>query len=139
LIEQKLKVTFAKLMAAILPTMVLPTDLDPNLISHDPQVVQAYRKDPLVHDKASLAMASSTIRSVEWTREHAAEFPSPLLLVHGTADQITYPSGSQAFAAQAPRNCTLRLWDGLYHETHNEPEKDQVIAENIGWMDANLG
>jgi alpha-beta hydrolase superfamily lysophospholipase len=139
LIEQKLKITFAKLMASILPTMLLPTGLDVNLLSHDPQVVQAYLNDPLVHDKASLAMASSTIRAVEWTRAHAMEFPSPLLLVHGTADRLTYPSGSQEFAAQVPSNCTLRLWEGLYHETHNEPQKDQVIAENIQWMEKQLG
>lgn len=139
LIEQKSKVIFAKLMAAILPTMTLPTDLDANLISHDPQVILAYRNDPLVHGKASLAMASSTIKAIEWTREHAAEFPVPLLLIHGTADQITFPSGSQEFAAQASNKCTLRLYDGLYHETHNEPEKEQVLADIIRWLDGQLG
>jgi alpha-beta hydrolase superfamily lysophospholipase len=138
LVEQKLKVTFAKTMAAILPKMTLPTNLDADLLSHDPQVSQAYRNDPLVHDRASLAMASSTIRAIEWTKEHAGEFPTPLLLIHGTDDQIAYPSGSQEFAARVSDNCTLRLWKGLYHETQNEPEKDQVIAEIIQWMDRQL-
>jgi alpha-beta hydrolase superfamily lysophospholipase len=101
--------------------------------------VQAYQADPLVHDKASLAMASSTIRAVKWTLEHAEEFPSPLLLVHGTADQLTYPTGSKEFASRVPGNCTLRLWEGLYHETHNEPQKDQVLAENIQWMEKQMG
>lgn len=138
LVEQKLKIAFAKSMAAILPSMTLATGLNANLLSHDPEVVQAYRNDPLVHGRASLAMASSTIRAIEWTMEHAANFTTPLLLVHGTADQITYPSGSEEFAARASGNCTLRLWGGLYHETHNEPEKDQVLAEIIQWMDHQL-
>lgn len=138
LVEQKLKVTFAKLMASILPKLALPTGLDADLISHDPQVIQAYQSDPLVHDRASLAMASSTIRAIQWTMEHAGEFPAPLLLSHGTADQIAYPSGSQEFATRVSGNCTLRLWEGMYHETHNEPEKDRVIAETIRWMEEQL-
>ena len=138
LIEQKLKVAFAKRMSAVLPTMTLPTGLDVGLLSHDPQVSQAYRDDPLVHEKASLAMASSMIQTIEWTMEHASEFKPPLLLIHGTADKLTYPSGSQEFAARVSGSCTLRLWGDLYHETHNEPEKEQVIAEIIQWMDSQL-
>lgn len=138
LVEQKLKVIFAKALAAILPAMTLPTGLEIELLSHDPQVVQVYKNDPLVHDKASLAMASSTIQAIEWTMKHAAEFEPPLLLVHGTEDKLTYPSGSQEFAARVGGRCTLRLWEGLYHETHNEPEKDLVIAEIIQWMDEQL-
>jgi alpha-beta hydrolase superfamily lysophospholipase len=138
LVEQKLKVAFAKALASILPVMTLPTGLDAELLSRDPQVVQAYKNDPLVHDRASLAMASSTIQAIEWTTEHAAEFEPPLLLVHGTEDKLTYPSGSQEFAGRVGARCTLRLWEGLYHETHNEPEKDQVIAEIVQWMDEKL-
>jgi alpha-beta hydrolase superfamily lysophospholipase len=138
IMEQKLKLAFAKTMASVLPTMTLPTGLNADLLSHDPQVVQAYRDDPLVHDRASLAMASSTIRAIEWTMENASAFEPPLLLVHGAADQLTYPSGSQEFATRTSGTCTLRLWGDLYHELHNEPEKEQVIAEIIQWMDNQL-
>jgi alpha-beta hydrolase superfamily lysophospholipase len=138
LIEQKLKVSFAHAMASVLPTMTLPTGLNPNLLSHDPQVAQDYRNDPLVHGVASLAMASSTIRATRWTMEHADELSYPLLLMHGTADQLTFPSGSQEFARRVSEGCTLRLWDGLYHEIHNEREKDLVIAEMVQWMDHQL-
>ena len=138
LIEQKLKVAFANAMATVLPTMALPTGLNPELLSHDPQVVQDYLNDPLVHYKATLAMARSTIRAIQWTMENAIGMKQPLLLMHGTADRLTYPSGSQEFARRVPGSCTLRLWDGLYHEIHNEPEKDQVITEMIRWMDSKL-
>lgn len=138
LMEQKLKVAFANTMAAILPTMTLATGLNPENLSREPRVVQDYRNDPLVHDKASLAMASSTIRAAQWTMEHAPEFKVPLLLMHGTADQLTYPSGSQEFSRRVSGSCTLRLWDGLYHEIHNEPEKEQVISEIVRWMDNQL-
>jgi alpha-beta hydrolase superfamily lysophospholipase len=139
LVMQKFKVTFAKTFAKLYPTMTMPTGLNPILLSHEPQVVNAYRNDPWVHDRASLAMASSSIQAVEWTIRHAAEFADPLLMMHGTADQLTYPTGSQEFAEQVQGACTLRLWDGLYHEIHNEPEKDQVIGEIVQWLDQQLG
>lgn len=138
ILEQKLKVAIANAMAALLPTMTMTTGLNPNHLSHDPRVVQDYQNDPLVHNKASLAMASSTVRSIQWTMEHAMEIEQPVLLIHGTADKITYPTGSQEFARRVPGSCTLRLWDGLYHEVHNEPEKERVIAEMIQWMDSQL-
>ncbi len=60
------------------------------------------------------------------------KFVVPLLRVHGTADQLTYSSCNQEFAGLVWGDCTLKLWDGLYHETHNEPEKDQVLEYMIG-------
>lgn len=56
-----------------------------------------------------------------------------LLLVHGTADRLTSPKGTQFFAHRAP-NCTLKLWDGLYHEAHNEPERDEILAFPVNWL-----
>jgi len=55
--------------------------------------------------------------------------------MHGTADRLTSHKASQEFASQAP-NCTLKLWEGLYHETHNEPEKEEVIGFMIEWLQA---
>jgi alpha-beta hydrolase superfamily lysophospholipase len=70
--------------------------------------------------------------------EHASDFALPLLLVHGSADRLTSPIGSQEFAARAGELCTLKIWEGYYHETHNEPEKDQVLAYNLAWIDAQI-
>jgi alpha-beta hydrolase superfamily lysophospholipase len=74
------------------------------------------------------------LQSGERVLAHAAEFPLPLLLVHGTADRITSAQASQEFAAKVHGDCTLKLWEGFYHETHNEPEKAQVMAVMIDWL-----
>ena len=70
--------------------------------------------------------------------QHASEFPLPLLLMHGTADAIAFPSGSKEFAAALGGKAKLVLWDNLYHETHNEPEKAEVFKTAIQWMDEHL-
>lgn len=69
---------------------------------------------------------------------HATEISASLLIMHGTGDRITSPRGSQEFAALVPGKSTLKLWDGLYHEVHNEPEQDEVLAFMIDWIDAQL-
>ena len=54
-----------------------------------------------------------------------------------TADRITSYEASQEFAGKAP-NCTLKLWDGLYHETHNEPEKGEVLGILVDWVSRHI-
>lgn len=136
--QQKVKVTLARVLGTVFPAGTLPSGLDPATISRDPQVVAAYRADPLVHDSVSFGMGKYILDAIRWAFEHAAEFPLPLLLVHGTADALAFPRGSEEFAALVPKDCTLKLWPGLYHETHNEPEKAQVLEYTLEWLDARL-
>lgn len=135
--ENHVLVAMDRLLASVFATMTIPTGLDPHLISRDPDVVMAYESDPLVHGLATLSMAKQSFAAIDYALAHAAEFPLPLLLVHGTADALVFARGSEEFAAQAPK-ATLRLWEGLYHEVHNEPEKEAVLAEIVGWMDQQL-
>lgn len=136
--EQKLKVILAKIGGLLAPTLSIATGLDANTISRDSRVIDKYNKDPLVHGKMSLGMGRSMLQATEWVFKHAAEFPSPLLIMHGSADALTYPRGSQEFASLVSKNCTLKLWEGLAHETHNEPEKAQVLAYVLTWLELKL-
>jgi alpha-beta hydrolase superfamily lysophospholipase len=58
--------------------------------------------------------------------------------VHGTADGIAYAKGSEQFASKVTSEHELKLYDGLYHETHNEPEKATVLADIVAWLDAHV-
>ena len=115
----------------------MPNGLELAAISRDPAVVEAYQKDPLVHDRLSARLGMELLETGEWAIAHAGEFPVPLLLMHGTADRLTSYEASREFAGKAP-NCTLKLWDGLYHETHNEPAKDAVIAYLVAWVNGRV-
>lgn len=137
--EQKAKVVLVRLLGSVWPTLVIPSGLDPTGLSRDPEVIHAYRTDPLVHDRCSAGWGRIMLSVQEWDREHAAEFPPiPLLLMHGTRDELAYPEGSRKFASQVPGGCTLKLWEGLYHETHNEPEQEQVFQFLVEWLDEQL-
>ena len=136
--DQPLKIAMAKAWGSIIPTVSMASGLDVNAISRDEIVVQAYNNDALVHDRVSLGFGKTMIGVVAWTLAHASEFPLPLLLLHGKADAIAFPSGSIEFAAALKEKCTLVLWDDAYHELHNEPEKDKVFKTMTLWMDARL-
>jgi alpha-beta hydrolase superfamily lysophospholipase len=136
---QKAKVLLVRLLAPLLPNLALPSGLDDTLISRDPAVVAAYRADPLTHDRASLGFGRDAIVAADAALAHAGEFPVPLLLLHGGADRLTYPSGSRAFAAAlGAEQCTLIVYDGFYHEVHNEPEQARVSADVAAWLSQHL-
>ena len=136
--KQPAKIFLAKVLGSMMPNTALPSGLDANGISRDPAVVQAYNRDPLVHDKITLGFGKIMLGVTKWTLEHAGEFPLPLLLLHGKEDPIAYPAGSIEFAAPLKEKCTLVLWNGAYHELHNEPEKTEAIKTMTLWMDARL-
>ncbi len=136
--KQPAKIMAAKVLGALIPSVSLDSGLDENAISRDEKVVKAYNNDPLVHGKVSLGFGRIMLGVTQWTLEHAAEFSLPLLLLHGKADEIAYPSGSIEFAAPLKERCTLVLWDDAYHELHNEPEQNEVFKTMILWMDARL-
>jgi len=139
--EQKAKVVMVRLLGSLLSTMTVPSGLDPATISRDPDVVQAYINDPLVHYSTSLGFGKAALNAIDLCFARAKEFPVPLLMMHGKEDKLTYPSGTEDFAKlvrAAGGDVTLKLWDSLYHEVHNEPEKAEVFQFMIEWLDKHL-
>ena len=133
--QQTVKVTMARMLSGILPAMSMHSGLSASDLAHDPQVAQAYLADPLVHDLATPRLAVEGFAAGRWALEHAAEFPAiPLLLMHGGADAICMPDSSREFAGKVPGECTCKIWDGLYHETHNETTKAEVLAYMVEWV-----
>ncbi len=136
--NQKAKLFLSKVFAAIWPTMGMATGLAAEDISRDPLVVQKYQKDELVHDRGTPALAVNLFKAIQYGYDHASEFTPPLLIMHGTADKIAFVEGSQEFAAKVKGDCTLKLWPGLAHEIHNEPEKEQVLSYLTDWLESKL-
>jgi acylglycerol lipase len=128
------QITLAKIMNQIRPAMQMANGLALDGLARDPEVIRAYTNDPLVHNKISVRLALETLQAGEWALAHAAEFPLPLLLAHGSADKLTSVTASAEFAKKVPGDCTFKLWDGFYHETHNEPEKAEVLSFMIDWL-----
>ena len=63
----------------------------------------------------------------------------PVLILHGTADQATRPSGSQHFYDRVgSRDKTLKLYDGHFHDLLNDLDKEIVMADIKNWIVGHL-
>ena len=112
------------------------TRLDLSRLSHDPRVARAYREDPLcTKSGVRAALGHEILTSIAHVRAHVDAFTLPLYVFHGTDDQLTMPDGSRWIAEHAPStDKTLKLYDGLYHETLNEVERDAVLDDLATWI-----
>lgn len=129
------QVFLGKTMDKIFPAFIQASGLETAALSRDPEVVRAYEEDSLVHDKISARLFVGMYESGLWALENAEEFPLPLLLMHGSADRLTSADASREFAEKAGEKVKLKIWDGFYHEIHNEPEQADVFKTIIDWLE----
>jgi alpha-beta hydrolase superfamily lysophospholipase len=117
----------------------LPTiRLDSRAISRDPEVVKSYETDMLVyHGSAPAGTATSFFRAVSDIQAGMELIDLPLLILHGAQDRLADVAGSKRLYARVrSRDKQLKLYDGLYHEILNEPERAQVLADITTWLAA---
>ncbi len=109
-----------------------------SMLCHDAGVVKEYTADPLVHNRITVKMESEIEKKGEWIFEQRNALKGPILLVAGSCDRICDVKQVVNLATGLPDSVSLKVWDGLYHETHNEHEKAEVIRFNIDWLDNHL-
>jgi alpha-beta hydrolase superfamily lysophospholipase len=127
-------VKLARIMGCILPALIQPAGLVVEHLSHDQKVVDAFKNDPLNHNKISLGLFNAAISAGSNAMKNAASLNKPLLMIHGTDDHICSPEGSSEFASKTTM-AELRLWDGGYHELHNEFFKYDVFNYILNWIE----
>ena len=125
------------LLDRLAPNLALGNGLDPSKISHDPDVVQAYQNDRLVHDRISARLASFIDENGPRVLAAAPGWSVPTLLMYAGEDTLVRPEGSVAFAKAAPRAVvSSHRFEGLYHEIFNEDDPSEVFAMLRRWLDA---
>jgi alpha-beta hydrolase superfamily lysophospholipase len=133
-----LKVSVAKLMRSLLPSLILSNPLELAALSRDPAVVEAARTDPHYHNLVSTRFGADLLENIDWFAGQGGRFPLPLLIMQGTGDRLVDPKASADLAGRLQGDVTLKTWDGYYHELHNEPERNQVIDFMIDWVNRHL-
>jgi len=130
----------AWVMSMIWPTFSVKVDIDPSKLSRDPEVVRAYKEDPLVHNRASARFGAQMELARSWTMAHAREFPFPLLMLHGGADKLASAEASRVFYGRViSRDKELRIYRGGYHELHNDIHREQVLEDMCEWLEEHTG
>lgn len=119
----------------LLPHLCVANGLQPEWVSSDPAVVQAYRRDPLVHDRISSLLGRFIAEAGPTVLEAAPRWQVPTLLMWSAQDRCVSPLGSQRLAMALPSALVeAQPFAGLSHEIFNEPERDQVLGRLANWL-----
>ncbi|WP_273567027.1 alpha/beta hydrolase [Maribacter halichondriae] len=127
------KMILGKALLNILPSITMPSGLDPNGISRIPEEVEKYKSDQLVHDKVSPMYSFPIIEAGEWAIAHAGALRVETLLLHGTGDPIIDYRGTEEFHKNATET-TLKLFEDGYHELHNDLCKEEMLETVKKWL-----
>ncbi len=106
-------------------------------VSRDPAVVRAYQDDKLIyHGRTPARTASEIVHAIHRLQARGDRISVPLLVMHGSEDQVTEVAGSKEFCKRAQSfDKSLRVCEGLWHEIMHEPERDAVLQEMADWLD----
>ena len=88
---------------------------------------------PLAPGSAALVRANDLLRA------SAPRLSLPLLVLHGSADSVSRPSGSEYLHKHAG-SCdkTLVIFEGYHHDLFNDSARDLVVEKICQWIDARL-
>lgn len=134
------KERLARLLLYIAPGLPVSTGLDPKLLSHDPEVVAAYERDPLVHDRITARLFREIQREIEVAESRTSAIHVPLLFLLPQEDRIVRTERAEEFARRLRTHtyAQIRRYPGLYHEVLQEATRSGAIADVLGWVERRI-
>jgi len=130
------------LTTRIAPGLAVPTSLPAQLVSHDAEVVQRYRSDPLNHGKVAARVVNFMLSAMAQVQRDAGTFTLPLLMQIAGDDAFVDPQGSRSFFAGVPQvDKCLHCYEDAYHEIFNESmERRLRVQDDLrSWLASHLG
>lgn len=124
--------SLAPILARLFPTLLVPSRITGDQLSRDPRVGEAYFGDPLVLTKTSARLGASIFSTQDRLLAALKGLTIPTLVTHGGQDYLV-PTASSETLTQVP-GLVRRVFPDLRHETMNEPEGPEVVAEIIDWI-----
>jgi alpha-beta hydrolase superfamily lysophospholipase len=128
-------ITLARILSVITPKLGVQA-LDSAHLSRDKAVVEAYDKDPLVYrGKITARLGSEMFATMARVEAQLPSLTLPLLILQGSEDKLVNAEGAKmCHEKTGSKDKTLKIYDGFYHEVHNEPDKAKVFADLADWL-----
>ncbi len=126
-----------KILVVLFPSFTLNNRLDPYHLSKNTNKVKKYIKDPLVHNRISLKMFSEVNKAIDKIENESEKINIPVLLLHGKKDNIISFKGTKKISKKI-NNSKLILYEGLYHEPHNDLEKNEILDNYTSFIKNNI-
>ena len=145
----KVKVPFLKKLLAdtlshVWGSLHMATEVNPGVLSHDPEVQKAHLADRLVHHKITPRLFIEMQAAIADTLSRAAEESArsvksimkyPLQMLIPLQDLVVDSDASLGFFKNLKESDKqLKTYPNFYHEPHNEIGKEQVFEDLRKWI-----
>jgi alpha-beta hydrolase superfamily lysophospholipase len=128
------KVFIGKVFSSVLPKVTLQAGFDPGAVSRDPALVEANKGDELVTQAISTRFYTEVYgKAMPAALARIEELKLPTLVIQGTGDLLVSPKVADEFEKRVP-NATIKRYEGGYHESHNDIQREQVFLDIDAWL-----
>ena len=107
--------------------------------SRNPENVKRLENDPLRFKGITPRFGMEALKASKEAFRSAPNIIMPVFLQQAGADKFVIPEKSKEFFENlSSADKTWRLYEGLYHQLHEEPEKEMVLGDLYNWLDKRL-
>lgn len=98
-------------------------------LTRNEEIIEETDNDGLMLKKVTYRWYNLIVEKMKETMDHIRDIkPLPSLIMYGTEDKILETDAIIELKDKIASNeLYFKAWNGLYHEIHNEPERDQVM------------
>lgn len=134
------KATLAHMLNQVWPTLRLPNEITPQMVTRDASVREQYRTDPNNYAKVSIRWFNELQTAMRQAWAERDQLDLPLLVLQAGDDWLVDPDAVERFVQQLSlADKKLVIYPGLYHELFNEPERETVLRELVEWLNVKTG
>ncbi len=126
----------ASVLGTITPKARVSSNITGDQLSRDATVGEAYFADELVETKATTRFGKAVFGEQAKLADRHGTITIQTLVIHGADDELVQPAASASLAASDA--VERKVYPGLRHEMHNEPESTQVLGDTADWIDRKL-
>jgi alpha-beta hydrolase superfamily lysophospholipase len=129
------KIVVGRFINRFLPTFTVPASSDNSSISRNPEVVEAYAKDPLSSHFHTVRQGDEVLKAIDKIPELLPQIHIPIFIAHGSHDRMIRLEGSFDIMQKVSSNSRLLyIIPGGYHEPHNDLCMDEYLRALGFWL-----
>jgi alpha-beta hydrolase superfamily lysophospholipase len=129
------KQVLSRVCADLWPTAAFPLGRDPDHVSRDPAVCEAYERDPAVESR----FTAGAWRETQWAQRAVVadghRIECPLLFLLAGEDRLVDAHLARAFAQGLRGRVEVHWHSEMYHELLSDPQRERVIEELLAFLE----
>lgn len=108
--------------------------------TRNPDIRKYSGEDPLVLNGATVKLFYEFVgRGVDFAQKNAPAYKLPCFFMHGTSDKLVdYKVSERILPKISSQDKKLKLYEGLYHELIQEPEREMVLRDMLDWLEKRI-